>query len=376
MKKLLIVLSLLSPLSGFSQQIARTYDLLLGGYTPAGEDRGISVYRFNSETGKVSLLSQVEGSLNPDFLALSNDDKFVYACNVGVKTNVEGEVSAFKFDKATGKLTLVNKVAGGGNNPVHISIDKENKNVLVSYYSSGSVTVLPINNDGSLGGVSQTIQYTGSGPHRNQKGPHVHMTKFTEDGKTVFVADLGTDRLLIYNYDNTKAQPLTPADPAIELMSPADGPRHMEFSPDNKFLYVIQELSAHVRVYKYDKGKLAFVQAINMMPEGYDKNGAADLHVSPDGNFLYASVRGDADKVVLYAVNKQNGKLTYMERYDVSKAPRGFTIDPAGNFLISAGQDGNTIDFFRIDKASGKLTKTDTKIDLAQVTCLKWVAVD
>lgn len=376
MKKLIIVLSLLSPLFGFSQQIAKTYDLLLGGYTPAGQDKGISVYRFDSETGKVSLLSQVAGSLNPDFLALSNDNKFVYACNVGVKTSVEGEVSAFKFDKATGKLTLINKVAGGGNNPVHISIDKDGKNVLVSYYSSGSVTVLPINKDGSIGAVSQTIQYTGAGPHKNQKGPHVHMTKFSDDGKTVFVADLGTDRILIYNYDNARAQPLSPADPAVELMSPADGPRHMEFSPDKKFLYVIQELSANVRVYKYDKGKLAFVQTINMMPEGYDKNGGADLHVSPDGNFLYASVRGDADKVVLYAVNKQNGKLTYIEKYDVSKAPRGFTIDPTGNFLISAGQDGNTIDFFKIDKATGKLTLTDTKIALAQVTCLKWVAVD
>ncbi|NNU33304.1 lactonase family protein [Mucilaginibacter sp. S1162] len=336
----------------------------------------MSVYRFDSETGKVTLLSQVEGSLNPDFLALSNDNKFVYACNVGVKTSVEGEVSAFKFDKATGKLTLINKVPGRGNNPVHISIDKENKNVLVSYYSSGSVSVFPIKADGSLDTISQRIVYTGAGPHRNQKGPHVHMTKFSDDGKTVLVADLGTDRVLLYNYDNTKAQPLTPADPAVELMSPADGPRHMEFSPNEKFLYVIQELSASLRVYKYDKGKLAFVQMTNMMPEGYDKNGAADLHISPDGNFLYASVRGDADKVILYAINKQNGKLTYVDQYSVSKAPRGFTIDPTGSFLISAGRDGNTIDFFKIDKPTGKLTKTDTKIDLAQVTCLKWVVVD
>ncbi|MES2376828.1 MAG: lactonase family protein [Bacteroidota bacterium] len=373
MKKSLLVVILLLPLFSVAQQ---KFDLLLGGYTQAGYDKGISVYRFDSESGKVTLLSQVEGSLNPDFLALSNDNKFVYTCNVGLKTSVEGEVSAFKFDKATGKLTLINKVAGGGNNPVHISIDKENKYVLVSYYSSGSVVVFPINKDGSLGTASQTIQYTGAGPHKNQRGPHVHMTKFTDDGKTVFVADLGTDKIDIYNYDNTKAQPLTPADPAVELMSPADGPRHMEFSVDKKFLYVIQELSASLRVYKYDKGKLTFVQMTNMMPEGYDKNGAADLHASPDGNYLYASVRGDADKVMLYAINKQNGKLTYVDQYSVSKAPRGFTIDPTGSFLLSAGQDGNSIDFFKIDKTTGKLTRTDTKIDVPQVTCLKWVAVD
>jgi 6-phosphogluconolactonase len=374
MKKFSLAVALLLPFFGFSQQ--KNYDLLLSGYTPTSADKGISIYRFDSETGKVSLLSQVEGSLNPDFLAISNDNKVVYACNVGVKNSDEGEVSAFKFDKATGKLKLINKVAGGGTNPVHISIDKENKNVLVSYYSSGSVSVLPINKDGSLGAVSQNIQYNGSGPHKNQKGPHVHMSMFSDDGKTVFVADLGTDKINIYNYDNTKTQPLTPANPAVELTSPADGPRHMEFSPDKKFLYVIQELSAYVRVYKFNEGKLTFVQTINIMPEGYDKNGAADVHLSPDGNFLYASVRGTADKVVLYSVNKQNGKLSYIERYDVSKAPRGFTIDPTGNFLISAGQDGNKIDFFKIDKATGKLTLMDTKIDLPQITCLKWAAVE
>jgi 6-phosphogluconolactonase len=374
MKKFQLAIALLLPLFGFSQQ--KNYDLLLSGYTPTGADKGISVYRFNAETGKVNLLSQVEGSLNPDYLALSNDNKFIYTCNVGPKNSDEGEVSAFKFDKATGKLTLINKVAGGGTNPVHISIDKENKNVLVSYYSSGSVSVLPVNKDGSLGAVSQKIQYTGSGPHKNQKGPHVHMAMFSDDGKTVFVADLGTDKIDIYNYDGTKAQPLTLADPAVELTSPADGPRHMEFSPDKNFLYVIQELSAYVRVYKYKEGKISFVQTINMMPEGYDKNGAADLHISPDGNYLYASVRGTADKMVLYSINKQNGRLTYIERYDVSKAPRGFTIDPTGSFLISAGQDGNNIDFFKIDKTTGKLTLTDTKIGLPQITCLKWVAVE
>jgi 6-phosphogluconolactonase len=373
MKKLFIVVSLFLPLFGFAQ--TKNYDLLLGGYTRPNETQGIVVYRFNAETGKATLLNQLNGVENPAFLALSSDNAFVYACNVDTKGG-EAKASAFKFDKATGKLQLINQVGGGGINPVHITIDKDNKNVFISNYTSGSLTVLPVNKDGSLGAVSQTLQYTGSGPHKNQLAPHVHMSMLADDGKTMFVADLGTDKLHIYNYDNTKAQPLTPADPAVELMSPADGPRHMEFSPDKKFLYVIQELSACVRVYKYNAGKLSFVQTINIMPEGYDKNGAADVHLSPDGNFLYASVRGNANTIALYNVNKQNGKLTYVERYDVSKAPRGFTIDPTGSFLLSAGQEGNTIDFFKIDKATGKLTLTDTKINIAQITCLKWVAVD
>jgi 6-phosphogluconolactonase len=379
MKKYLLVASLLLPLLGIAQQKSaspKTFDLLLGGYTTPTQDKGISVYRFNSETGTVNLLSQVTGSVSPDFLALSSDNKFVYACNVAPKNGVEAEVSAFKFDKASGKLTLINKVAGGGVNPVHISLDKDGKNVIVSYYSSGSVSVLPVKKDGSLGAVGQTIKYTGSSVHRNQKTPHVHMAIFDDSGKKVLVADLGSDKVYTYNYDNTKAEPLTAADPAYELSMPGDGPRHIEFSPDKKFAYIIQELSGYVRAYKYDNGKLTFIQTIAMMPEDFKKNSAADIHISPDGNFLYASNRGDADNVVQYAIDRKNGKLSLVDRYLVSKAPRGFTIDPTGSFLISAGQEGNVIDFFKIDKATGKLTKTDTKINLEQVTCLRWVAVE
>jgi len=377
MKNLLLAACLLFPVISFSQKSApqaKTYDLLLGGYTGPNATKGITVYRFNAATGQATLLNQLDGIENPDFLAISNNHKFVYACNVDTKGG-EGSVSAFKFDYLTGKLELINKQPGGGSNPVHIILDKGDKNVLVSFYSSGSLTVLPVNKDGSLGTVSQTLQYTGSGPHKNQKGPHVHASLFSADGSKLMVADLGTDKIDLYNYDAAKAQPLTPDNPAFEMTAPGDGPRHMEFSPDKKFLYVIQELSATVRVYSYDNDKLTFVQAIAMMPEGYDKNGAADVHLTPDGNFLYASVRGTADKIVLYTVDKQGGKLTFVERYDVSKAPRGFTIDPTGSFLLSAGQDGNTINIFKIDKASGKLTLTDNKIDIPQITCLKWVAV-
>jgi 6-phosphogluconolactonase len=380
MKKSLFAALLLAPMLSFSQQksatIAKTYDLLLGGYTLDGYDKGISVYRFDATTGKVNLLSKVAGAVNPDFLVLSSDNKFVYACNVHPKNGAEAEVSAYKFNKATGKLSLMNKVAGGGINPVHISIDNDNKNVIVSYYSSGSVAVLPINKDGSLSAVRQNIKYTGGSVHRNQKNPHVHMAIFDDSGKKVLVADLGSDKVYTYNYDNTKAEPLTPADPPYELTTPGDGPRHIEFSPDKKFAYIVQELSGYVRAYKYEEGKLTFIQTINMMPEDFKQNSAADIHISPDGNFLYASNRSAANNVVQFAVNKRDGKLSFVDRYPVSKEPRGFTIDPTGNYLLSAGQEGNTIVFFKIDKASGKLTSIDTKIDIPQVTCFKWVAVD
>jgi 6-phosphogluconolactonase len=375
MKKLSVAAMLLMPLLALAQKPAKTYDLLLGGYTGPEAGKGIPVYRFDIETGKATFLNQLEGIENPDFLAISSGHKFVYSCNVDIKGG-EAHVSAFKFDAASGKLELINQQPAGGINPVHIILDKEGKNVFISHYSSGSLAVLPVNKDGSLGKVSQVIQYAGSGPHRNQKGPHVHASMFQADGKKLLVSDLGTDEIDIYNYDAGKAQPLTPADPSVEKTAPGDGPRHMEFSPDKKFLYVIQELSAFVRVYKYDDGKLTFIQTINMMPADFAKNSAADLHLSNDGRFLYASNRGGADNIVQYAVDKQTGKLTFVDRFAVSKAPRGFSIDPSGNYLLSAGQEGNKIDIFKIDQSTGRLTLTDNKIDIPQVVCLKWVPVD
>ncbi|WP_214072886.1 lactonase family protein [Mucilaginibacter sp. dw_454] len=376
MKKLLIILLVL-PLLGLAQQkTAKTYDLLLGGYTTDYPgSKGIAVYRFDTKTGTVSFLNQFDSVDNPDFLAISNDHKFVYSCDVDTKGG-EARVSAFKFDVASGKLELINSQPAGGINTVHIILDNENKHVILSHYSSGSLTVLPVNKDGSVGPVSQTIQYTGSGPHKNQKGPHVHSAMIAADGKKILVADLGTDHINVYDYDAGKAKPIIIESVVAETTNPGDGPRHMEFSPDKKFLYVIQELSAFVRVYKYDNGKLTFVQAISMMPADFAKNSAADVHLSPDGNFLYASNRGGANNIVQYAVNKQDGKLTFADRFDVSKAPRGFTIDPSGNYLLSAGQEGNEIIIFKIDKTTGKLTLTDNKIDIPQVVCLKWVPAE
>lgn len=375
MKKIFAILLVL-PLLGLAQKkTAKIYDLLLSGYTGTNAGKGIAVYRFDTQSGSVNFLSQFEGVDNPDFLAVSNNRKFVYSCNVDPKGG-EAQVAAFKFDYITGKLELINKQPAGGVNPVHIILDKTGKNVIISHYSSGSLTVLPVNKDGSLGSVSQAIRYTGSGPHRNQKGPHVHSSMLSENGKKLLVADLGTDHINVYDYDSGKPQPIITESIVTETTSPGDGPRHMEFSPDRKFLYVIQELSAFVRVYNYDNGKLTFVQAINMMPADFAKNSAADIHLSSDGNFLYASNRGGANNIVQYAVNKSDGKLTFVNKFDVSKAPRGFTIDPSGNYLLSAGQEGNSINIFKIDKTNGKLVLTDNKIDIPQVVCLKWVSAE
>nr|WP_294877020.1 lactonase family protein [uncultured Pedobacter sp.] len=370
------VTMLLLPLIGFSQKkdtALKTFDLLIGTYTRTNESKGIMVYRFDDESGKMTYLNQIDGVENPAFLTVSSDLKFVYAIN----SNKVGEVSSFKFDLSTGKLEFINKQSSSGVGPAHITIDRDSKNVFVSNYGSGSLTVLPVKGDGSLAQAVQNIQDEGGSANKlRQEGPHVHSALLSKNEKILFYADLGTDKINIYNYDSSKKTPLTPANPAFESVQAGNGPRHMDFSPDQKYLYLVQEMMAVVNVYSYNNGKLTFLQSVRMMPESFTENSAADIHVSPDGLFLYASNRGNANNIVAYAINKKNGRLTFVERYDVDKTPRNFLITPSGNFMLVAAQDANSVTAYKINKATGKLTLTSNKIEVGQPVCLKLVPVE
>jgi 6-phosphogluconolactonase len=372
MKKLLLFISLALPVLGFAQKkTPTTFDLLIGTYTK-GESKGIYVYRFYEESGKMAYLSEITGVSNPSYLCVANNNKFVYAVN---EIDKGGAVSSFKFDAHTGKIELINtqKVGDG---PAYISIDKDQKNAFVANYGSGSLSVAPINKDGSLGAVIQTIQDEGHGVNKDrQAAPHVHSAVLSPDEKFLFYADLGTDKLNIYRYHASKNPPLTPASPVFVEVKPGNGPRHMDFSADGKYLYLIQEMGAAVNVYSLNSGNLKPLQSINLSPDGYTGIvGAADIHLSPNGKFLYASNRGDANEIILYAVNPDNGQLTFVERYNsLGKTPRNFVIDPMGRYLLVANQNSGNIGVYKIDQATGKLYATSNQISISMPVCLKLV---
>jgi 6-phosphogluconolactonase len=377
MKKFLLILAMASPVLCFAQKKGeepKVYDLLIGTYTRPNASKGISVYRFYEETGKVAYLNQIDGVSNPTYLTVSPDKKFVYSVN----ENKAGEVSAFKFDAPSGKLELINKQSAAGAGPAHIVLDKDSKNVIVSNYGAGSVTVLPVNKDGSLSPATQTIQDEGSSANKQrQEGPHAHSANFSPDGKYVFYADLGTDKVYINKYKANKVPPLTPADVPTESVKAGNGPRHMDFSKDGKYLYLIQEMSADINVYAYKNGKITFIQSVNMMPAGFTgRNGAADIHVSPDGLFIYGTNRGTANELLVYSINQQDGKLTYVDRYATGKEPRNFAITPTGSWLLVASQNSNNITVFKVDRTTGKLTPNGTTIDIGAPSCLKLVPVE
>jgi len=377
MKNFLLVISLASCMTAFAQKkptTPSTFDLVVGTYT-SGTSKGISVYRFYTESGRLAYLSKIDDVSNPSYLCVSKDNKFVYAVNEDDK----GEVSAFSFVPKSGTLTFINKQSSLGAAPCYISIDKDQKNLFVANYGGGNIAVLPINKDGSVAAAVQSITDPGHGPNKDrQEKAHVHTAVLSPDEKYVLYTDLGTDKINITRYKPGKANPLTPADPAFVNVTPGAGPRHLEFSPDKKHLYLITEMSSAVTVYDYDNGKLKPKQTVTLLPDGFTgKTGAADIHISQDGKFLYASNRLDANDITVFSVNQETGELTFVDRKALpGKGPRNFVLDPTGNFLVLGNKDSNSIHVFRIDKNTGKLIGIVNTVDIGNPVCLKFAAAN
>jgi len=349
------------------------YYLITGTYT-SGKSEGIYVYKFNSTDGTASLVSQVKIS-NPSFVAVSPDEQFVYSVEEDAAKNGKGgEISAFLFDKKMGKLTFINRQPTEGDHPCYVSVDKTGKWVVAGNYSSGSLSIFPVTANAGLGSAT-TIKHEGSGPNKaRQTSPHVHGTFFSADNRFLFVPDLGIDKVMIYAFDETTGK-LTPARQPFAASEPGAGPRHMCFNPANTVAYLIEELSGTIVTYKYKNGKLKRRQRISSMPAGDTSfAGSADIHVSPDGKFLYASNRAEANTIAIFSINQQNGKLSLIgHQSTLGKTPRNFNFDPAGNFLLVANQNSNQIVVFKINKETGLLTDTGNRIDVGKPVCLKWM---
>jgi 6-phosphogluconolactonase len=349
--------------------------LLVGTYdSPKSE--GVYVYKFNSVDGSAKEISHVKTS-NPSFVAISPDGKFVYAVHeVAPQDGKGGDIAAFTFNKKTGTLTFINRQLSGGDHPCHVEVDKTGKWLFASNYSSGSLSVLPINADGSLG-IATTIQHTGSGkdPQR-QKGPHTHGAIISSDNRQLFVTDLGIDKVMIYSFDAISGK-LIPAEQPFVQSVPGSGPRLITFHPNHKYAYLVEELTGTVVAFKYKKGKLEAMQRISTMPAGDTSfAGSGDIHVSPDGKFLYASNRGDANTIAIYSVNKKDGQLTLIgHQSTLGKTPRNFSIDPSGKFLLCENQNSDEIVIFKRDVTTGLLTDTGNRILVGKPVCIKWVVV-
>jgi len=256
---------------------------------------------------------------------------------------------------------------------------KIKKNVFVANYSSGDLTVLPVNKDGSLSPVSQVVQDEGQGINKErQEGPHVHIAMLSPDEKYLLYSDLGTDKLNVMRYHASHPQPLAPATPPFVKIADGEGPRHIVFSNDKKHVYLVTEMGSAVHVFDYDNGKLKEKQSITLLKDGFKgQTAGAAIHISPDGRFLYASNRLETNDISVYAIDPDTGNLIFVQRESsYGKNPRDFAIDPTGNFMVVANQDSDSIFVYRIDKSNGKISRINSNIEIGNPVCLKFAPAE
>ena len=348
------------------------YHLLIGTYTSPGKSEGIYVYDFDTHDASTTYKSKVVlGS--PAYFAVTNDRKFVYTVSEDRSKNI----NALSFDAKTGDLKLLNSVPSGSEGPTYISVDAKSKYVFVGNYGGGTLTALPINADGTLGSDIQDIKHEGKSIAKTK--PFVHSAVVSPDNKYVITADLGTDKMNVYAFDASKRpNPLTPTAQAFVSLAAGSGPRHSTFHPNKKFYYVVTELNGTVNALKYKKGRIDLIQTIKMADDNYTgKPDGADIHVSADGKFLYATTRNVLNEIAIYSIDKKTGKLTIVGRQPIGgKSSRTFDIDPSGNWMLVTSQGTNEIIFFKRDQQTGLLTPTGQKIQHDKPSMVKFVKMD
>ncbi|HUO35543.1 MAG TPA: lactonase family protein [Candidatus Acidoferrum sp.] len=353
------------------------YLIYIGTYTDHGS-QGIYAYGFNSDSGGLTSLGLAAATPQPSFLVTTRDHRFLYAINELDKFDGQsaGAVSAFSIDVSSGKLTLLNQVSSRGPGPAFITLDKTQRYILVANYGGGSVAVFARRPDGGIGDLTAFVRHSGSSvnPER-QEAPHAHCIAMSPDNRYAAVADLGLDQILVYPFDQ-KHGALGQA--RINHTDPGVGPRHLTFSSNGKFLYVINELASTVVVNSFDKhfGSLTPLQSISTLPANFKgTNTDAEIALDPSGKFLYASNRGD-DSITVFAVKPRKGTLSVVQTVATGgKTPRNFAIDPTGQWLLAANQNSNTVYTFRIDTRTGRLTASGNPIEVFSPSMVDFVSL-
>ncbi|GAA3435449.1 lactonase family protein [Kutzneria kofuensis] len=336
---------------------ATTRPLFIGTYTDGnGAGKGIGVGTWDPASGQLTAKSVVSVS-NPSFLALAPSQRFLYA----VDEQAGGRVTALSV--SNGALKVLNSQSSKGDGPTHLCVTTDGKHVLAANYDSGSVVVLPVKSDGSLGAATDVAQHKGSGPDPDrQEGPHAHQVLPDCAGAYLHAVDLGTDSVYAYSVSSAGKLKLV-----HQAKVPAgQGPRHLAFHPNGRFAYIANELGNSVIVAAYDPatGVLTPGQpqtTLTAAPPAGVRNYPGEIVISADGRFVYLSNRG-ADNAAVFAVGDGGASLKLLANTPVGKNPRHIGLDPTGSFLFSSNQDSATVTSYRVDKATGLLKAVGTPL--------------
>ena len=359
--------------AAFAQR-RREMTLFIGTYTSSTSE-GIYTYRMNSDTGELTKFTSIK-SENPSFLTLDRSRRFLYAVNevAEFEGKPSGAVSAYSIDR-TGTLKTLNQQPSMGADPCHLSVDRRRTSLLVANYTGGSVALLPIMKNGTLGPATDVKQHEGSGPKEQQKGPHAHCIILDSLERHAIAADLGSDRVLVYRFDPVTRKLHPGRQPSIGLQAGA-GPRHLTLHPNGRYAYVINELDSTMTTLRYNStaGTLTTIDTASTLPTGFaDKSYCADVHVAPSGRFLYGSNRGH-NSIVVFAIDTRTGKPSLIEHVSTEgNWPRNFVIDPSGRFLLVANQRSDNVVVFRIDSRTGRLKPSGQTAQVPMPVCLKFL---
>lgn len=354
-----------------------TYVTYVGTYTTKTSSQGIYTARYDAASGRFTKPEVATPTVDPSFLAIHPNGKFLYAVNEAGKASL---VSAFAIDHATGSLTALNQVPALGEDPCYIAFDKTGRYVFVANYTSGTIAVFPIQADGKLGAQTALVSNAGAaGPNKErQQGPHAHWIESSPDNRFVLVADLGLDEVLIYKFDAATGA-LTPNQPAFAKLKLGSGPRHVAFHSNGKFVFVVSELNSTATSFSYDtkKGSLKEIGTVSTLPPGYSgRNDAAELAIHPNGKFLYVSNRGN-DSIAIFSIDPGRGTLAPIGGVPTGgKEPRHFTFDPSGKFLLVENQFTDNVVEFRVDGATGQLESVGDVIGVPSPVCLKFTSAE
>ena len=352
--------------------------LYVGTYT-TGKSEGIYLYRLDLASGELRHVGTTKGIVNPSFLTLAPNRRYLYAVNEvdQFAERKSGGVSSFAVDQKTGELRLLNQQASLGANPCYVDVDAGGRFVLIANYTGGNVTVFPVHRDGGLGESTDTKQYQGSSVNRErQEGPHAHCIMLDPTNRFAYSCDLGTDRIMIFRFDARNGKLLPGEQPWVQV-KPGSGPRHLAFDHSGRYVFVLNELHSTVTVFRRDPehGNLQELQTLTTLPRDFTgTNTGADIHLSPDGRFVYCSNRGH-DSIAIFRIDPRNGALTALGHESTrGLTPRNFAIDPTGTFLLVANQKSDNIVVFRLDQTTGRLSATGQMAQVPAPVCLKFTA--
>ncbi|QYR21670.1 lactonase family protein [Paenibacillus sp. sptzw28] len=338
----------------------------VGSYA-AKDAEGITLIRLDTATGEMERIAGKTGIANPSFLILNRNRTRLYA--VSETDPHPGSVASFAVDP-NGGLNLMNEQPVMGTAPCHVTLDQEDRCLIAANYNGGNVVLFPIGPDGTVGPIVDNVRHSGRGPRDDrQEGPHPHSSIIDPSGRFAIVADLGTDKLVHYRIDYSAGRLITECETTA---SPGAGPRHLAFHPAGRFLYVVNELSSTITVYRYEGGETALepLQTISTLPESFGgENTCADIHLTSGGRFLYASNRGH-DSIAGFRVGV-DGLLEPVEiTPSGGRTPRNFAVTPDDRYLLTANQQSDCIVSYRINADTGQLLFTGHRLEIAAPVCI------